>query len=117
MDYVKWVVDPTIEITPRNLVHGFVQQFGHFTEDVIVLKGEIHLHRKPGFMRFTSLESAQNFARIVLQDIRITPAIQNLALRLIDRIDTINEGRIWQAAQLVSSFSFSLSFPDLYYSV
>ena len=93
------MVHPQIEITPRQHVRGFVQQFGNLTEDVVLLKGEIHLGRKPGSMRYTTIEQAKHFAKIVLKDLRSTSAVRNLALRLIDRIDTINDGRLWLSAQ------------------
>jgi hypothetical protein len=80
-------------------VKGFVQQFGNITADVVVLKGEIHLGRKPGGLRFTTIERARQFARLVLKDMRNTQAVRNLALRVIDRIDSINDGRLWLAAQ------------------
>lgn len=93
------MVHPQVEIAPRERVRGFVQQFGNLTEDVVVLKGEIHLGRKPAGLRFTSIERAQRFATLVLRDLRSTPSVRNLALRLVDRIDAINDGRLWQAAQ------------------
>lgn len=100
MDYVKWVVHPQIEVAPIKNVRGFVQQFGNLTQDVVVLKGEIHLGRKPAGMRFTTIEPARRFATTVLRDLRSTPAVRNLALRLIDRIDSINDGRLWLAAHM-----------------
>jgi hypothetical protein len=76
-----------------------VEEFAHLTEDVILLKGEVHLGRKPGGMRFVTEEASRNFARMVLKEIRPPPSITGLASRLIGRIDTINEGRLWQSAQ------------------
>lgn len=93
------MVNPQIEVAPNENVKGFVQQFSHLTEDVVVLKGEVHLSRKPGGLRFTTIERAHEFAGLVLRDMRNTPAVRNLALRLIERIDTINDGRLWQSAQ------------------
>ncbi|PVG00773.1 hypothetical protein CPB86DRAFT_754331 [Serendipita vermifera] len=100
MDYVKWVINPRIDVAPRDRIRGFVEDFAHLTEDVILLKGEVHLGRKPGGMRFTTEEASRNFARMVLKEMRPPTPIASLASRLIKRIDTINEGRLWQAAHM-----------------
>jgi hypothetical protein len=99
MDFVKWVVTPRIEVAPRDNIRGFVQDFANITEELFVLKGEIHLRRKPGSMRFLTLERAREFASLVLYDMLATQAVQNLAGRFIQRMDSITAGRLWVAAQ------------------
>jgi len=99
LDLVKWVVKPRIEIVPRENIRGFVQDFANITEELFVLRGEIHLGRKPGSMRFLTLERAREFASLVLYDMRVTQAVQNLAGLLIHRIDSLTVGRLWVAAQ------------------
>lgn len=47
MDYVKNVVNPTRMVAPRDSIRGFVDDFYNITEDVLLLKGEIHYERKP----------------------------------------------------------------------
>lgn len=47
MDYVKNVVNPIKQVAPRDSIRGFVDDYYHFTEDVLLLKGEIHYERKP----------------------------------------------------------------------
>jgi hypothetical protein len=99
MDFVKCVVKPRIDVAPQDNIKGFVQDFANITEELFVLRGEIHLGRKPGSMRFLTLERARQFASLVLHDMRTTQAVQNLAGRLIHRIDSIVAGRLWIAAQ------------------
>ena len=47
MDYVKNVVNPIKQVAPRDSIRGFVDDYYHFTEDVLFLRGEIHYERKP----------------------------------------------------------------------
>jgi len=47
MDYVKNVVNPIRLVAPRDSIRGFVDDFYNITEDVLLLKGEIHYERKP----------------------------------------------------------------------
>jgi hypothetical protein len=47
MDYVKNVVNPIKQVAPRDSIRGFVEDYYRFTEDVLLLKGEIHYERKP----------------------------------------------------------------------
>lgn len=99
MDFVKWVVKPQIDVAPRENLRGFVQEYGPRTEEVLHLNGEIHLYRKPGSMRFTTMERAHQFASLVLHDMLATHAVQTLAARLVHRIDSLTGGRLWVAAQ------------------
>lgn len=47
MDYVKNVVNPIMQVAPRDSIRGFVDDYYHLTEDVLLLSGEIHYERKP----------------------------------------------------------------------
>lgn len=47
MDYVKNVVNPIKQVAPRDSIRGFVDDYYRFTEDVLLLRGEIHYERKP----------------------------------------------------------------------
>ena len=47
MDYVKNVVNPIKQVAPRDSIRGFVDDYYHITEDVLLLRGEIHYERKP----------------------------------------------------------------------
>lgn len=47
MDFVKNVVNPIKQVAPRNSIRGFVNDFYNITEDVLLLRGEIHYQRKP----------------------------------------------------------------------
>jgi hypothetical protein len=47
MEFVKHVALPIRQVAPRRTIRGFKEDFGHLTEDVVLLAGEIHLNRKP----------------------------------------------------------------------
>jgi hypothetical protein len=47
MELAKHVALPIRQVAPRRTLRGFKEDFGHLTEDVVLLAGEIHLHRKP----------------------------------------------------------------------
>lgn len=47
MDYVKNVINPIKQVAPRDSIRGFVDDYYHHTEDVLLLRGEIHYERKP----------------------------------------------------------------------
>lgn len=47
MDYVKHVAEPIRQVAPRNVIRGFVDEYGHSMADVLLLAGELHLGRKP----------------------------------------------------------------------
>lgn len=47
MEYVKNVVNPVKQVAPRDSIRGFVDDYYYFTEDVLLLRGEIHYQRKP----------------------------------------------------------------------
>lgn len=99
---------------------GFVDDFGRYTEDVLLLAGEVHNDRKPvrcsdskhqayffsslmrlnlqGFMTFTISEARDDYTRLVLQGIIHLPSIRTLADAVADRMLKLNDGRMWMAA-------------------
>ncbi|KAF7981557.1 hypothetical protein HWV62_33165 [Athelia sp. TMB] len=95
MDYVKNVVWPIRQIAPRHSIHGFVEDFEHIQEDVILLTGEIHYERKPGSVLFTTTPGRDFFSRIVLHSVRATASVYALAESLAQRIDAKVGGRMW----------------------
>jgi len=38
---------PVVELVPAATMRGFVNDYGHSTEDVLLLQGEMHSDRKP----------------------------------------------------------------------
>ena len=100
MEMTKTVIEPVRHVAPRSMLRGWVDQFYDKTEDVLLLEGEVHLDRKPGFMRFTTTEARDDMGRIVLYDLRPPAMIRDLAARVIKRMDEVNDGRAWMAAHL-----------------
>lgn len=100
MDYVKNVVNPIKQVAPHNSIRGFVDDFYNFTEDVLLLKGEIHYERKPASMLFTSTTGRDKFARLVLYEITHTDSVKELAEAMSDRMRDIVGGRMWMGAHM-----------------
>lgn len=100
MDYTKSVTKPTRHVARKSSLRGLVEDYGHIRQRVLLIEGEIHLNRKPGSLRFTTEEARDNFARIVLQDIHVTSRVVELAQKIIERMDMLNDGRSWMAAHM-----------------
>lgn len=100
MDFTKTVARPTRMVARHDKLHGYIQEYKNVTADVLLLEGEVHLGRKGGFMFYTTEEARDNFARIVLQDLRASERVLRLARKVISRMDTNNERRTWMAAHM-----------------
>ncbi|PVG04811.1 hypothetical protein CPB86DRAFT_18038 [Serendipita vermifera] len=102
MEFTKTVVKPIRQVAPvpslRSLTLDF--SFRRYPQRVLLLEGELHLGRKPGSLRFTSVKAREDYARIVLQDLRPPEWVRVLASRLIRRMDYIRNGRAWLAAHM-----------------
>ncbi|KAF8321693.1 hypothetical protein DL93DRAFT_2163289 [Clavulina sp. PMI_390] len=96
--FSKAVDNPVIEIAPIELMRGFVNDFAQFNEEVLLVEGEVHGDRKPGFMAFTSEAARDAYQKLVLNGIVHPPAIQALADAIADRMTAMNGGRTWMSA-------------------
>lgn len=47
MEYIKSVTFPIKQVAPRETLRGLWEDYGHLTEDVVLLEGEVHYQRKP----------------------------------------------------------------------
>ncbi|KIJ17149.1 hypothetical protein PAXINDRAFT_167928, partial [Paxillus involutus ATCC 200175] len=100
MDYVKNVVNPIKQVAPRDSIRGFVEDYYRFTEDVLLLKGEIHYERKPGGLRFASTTTRDDFARLVLFQIHPTDRVKELSASMDLRMQQLVGGRMWMGAHM-----------------
>jgi hypothetical protein len=100
MDYAKTVINPIRQVVRHDSIHGLIQEYKNVTQDVFLLEGEIHLNRKPGSLFYTTEEARDDFARIVLQDVRASERVHALAEKIISRMNRFNEGRTWMAAHM-----------------
>ncbi|KAH7890025.1 hypothetical protein F5I97DRAFT_1800529 [Phlebopus sp. FC_14] len=100
MDYVKNVVNPIRQVAPRDSIRGYVEDYYHFTEDLLLLRGEIHYERKPGGLRFTSTIARDRFARLVLFEIQHTDRVKELAEAMDHRMRGMADGRMWMGAHM-----------------
>ncbi|KIJ63298.1 hypothetical protein HYDPIDRAFT_29556 [Hydnomerulius pinastri MD-312] len=100
MDYVKNVVNPIRQVAPRDSIRGYAEDYYRFTEDVLLLKGEIHYERKPGGLRFTSTAARDVFARLVLFEIHPTDRVKELADTMDLHMRELVGGRMWMGAHM-----------------
>jgi hypothetical protein len=100
MDLTKTVIKPIREVARHDSIHGFLQEFKNVSQNVFFLEGEIHLGRKPGFLLYTTEEARDDFARIVLQDVRASSRVHALAEKVVSRMNNVNDGRTWMAAHM-----------------
>ncbi|KAG9038130.1 hypothetical protein FRB95_002570 [Tulasnella sp. JGI-2019a] len=100
MDYLKSVVEPIRQITPISRISGWVDDYSHITDDILVIEGEIHLNRKPGGMRFSTLKGRDDFARGAVWGLRPTQRVRDLAAKVHDRMKDKVGGRMWVAGHM-----------------
>lgn len=96
----KAPVMPFREVAAQRTIQGWTQRFANLTEDVLLLEGETHLGRKPGGMRFTSLEAARHFTNVSLRDMHSLPQVLLLATELGHRMRQKVQGRMWIAVHM-----------------
>ncbi|EJU02501.1 hypothetical protein DACRYDRAFT_22122 [Dacryopinax primogenitus] len=99
-DLIKSVVTPIKQVARMSEVHGIIDDFGSWTDEVVHLEGEVHLYRKPGNLRFTSVANLQFFTRTVLYNLRSLPEVSALADRVDQRMKERTDGRMWSAAHV-----------------
>ncbi|KAH7928205.1 hypothetical protein BV22DRAFT_225426 [Leucogyrophana mollusca] len=100
MDYVKNVVNPIRQAAPRDSIRGYVEDYRHYTADVLLLRGEIHYERKPAGLRFTTTASRDDFSRLVLFEIHPTDSVKRLAAAMDKTMTERNGGRMWMGAHM-----------------
>lgn len=100
LDYNKAVVEPSRQVAPLHELRGVANDWGHIDADVLLLEGEIHLHRKPGFLRFTTAKARDAFSEMVLECFRPAERVMALARRIADRMTEANGGRQWMGAHM-----------------
>ncbi|EJD55335.1 hypothetical protein AURDEDRAFT_140927 [Auricularia subglabra TFB-10046 SS5] len=96
----KAPVYPIREAAPHGRMRGFAEYYAKNDEDVILLAGETHLYRKPGGLRYTSVAARDNFARLVLRDMKYRDQVDELAAVLERRMRDKVGGRMFLAAHM-----------------
>ncbi|KAG8936607.1 hypothetical protein FRC02_000600 [Tulasnella sp. 418] len=100
LDLMKSVIVPTRQVAPYSRLKGLVDDYGDSSETVLVLRGETHLRRKPGALRFTTPTARDSFTRAVLYSMRPPANVRKLAQVLHDRMMQRVGGRMWMAAHM-----------------
>ncbi|KAH7921547.1 hypothetical protein BV22DRAFT_1019122 [Leucogyrophana mollusca] len=100
MEYVQDVVNPIRQATARQHLRGLQEDYGHLTDDVVFLRGEVHWGRKPGALRFTTAATRDKYSDMVLHQIRMTDNVLQLAERLDSRMMNITGGRMWMCGHM-----------------
>ena len=100
MEFTRTVTEPTRQVVLRGSIRGWVEEYGNLTEDVVQLVGETHLNRKPGAMRFTTLEGRTDIENRVLHYVVPVDAMYALAEQLALRMREHVNGRLWMGAHM-----------------
>lgn len=100
MDWTKTVVEPIKQVARYSAIRGFIDDFAWVSQDVMLLEGELHLGRKPGFVKYTTVHARDSFARTVLYDINPSQRVKSLAAKVVKRMDELNHGRLWLAGHM-----------------
>ncbi|KAF8321692.1 hypothetical protein DL93DRAFT_2051444, partial [Clavulina sp. PMI_390] len=79
-------------------MNGLVDDLRNRTEDVLLVTGELHDQRRPGFLFFTSPTARDDFTSTVLHGLTHIDSISLLADALAERMRELNGGRMWMAA-------------------
>jgi hypothetical protein len=97
-------------------MRGLIDDFGHYRQDVLLIRGELHDFRVPvrtyclhkahrefddafqGSLFFTSNSSRDDFANMVLRGIIHPSPIELLADAVALQMRKLNDGRMWMAA-------------------
>jgi hypothetical protein len=93
-------VEPSRQVAPLHELRGVINDWDYINADVLLVEGEIHLHRKPGFLRFTTPEARDAFSEMVLEGFRPSERVMALAKRIADRMTETNGGRQWMGAHM-----------------
>ncbi|KDQ16760.1 hypothetical protein BOTBODRAFT_106823 [Botryobasidium botryosum FD-172 SS1] len=100
MDYLKSVVEPIKQVAPVWRLRGMKDDFDSVNDDILVLEGETHLNRKPGGLRFTTVEGRDNFAALVLYGLQPIEPIRILTARMAAKMRERVGGRMWLAGHM-----------------
>ena len=100
MEWTKSVVEPIKHVARYSALRGFTDDFAGMMTDIVLLEGEVHLGRKPGFVRYTTVAARDDFARTVLYDLSPSQRVKDLAKRIVKRVDKLNHGRLWLAGHM-----------------
>ncbi|KII93203.1 hypothetical protein PLICRDRAFT_100474 [Plicaturopsis crispa FD-325 SS-3] len=99
IEFGKTVINPLRMAVKRDSIRSF-QHDWDVEADVVHLKGETHLNRKPGNVLFTTTAARDEFTRITLHGMHAPDVLLNLAERLDKRMAAKNNGRMWMSAHM-----------------
>ncbi|KAK0195014.1 hypothetical protein F5146DRAFT_922886 [Armillaria mellea] len=100
LELSKAVTEPMKQFARRSAIRGFQDDFSGRKEEVLLLSGPLHHHRKPGGMRFTTRSALNEYLHVVLNDIRHIDAAISLADLMVQRLYDLVGGRLWMAAHM-----------------
>ncbi|KAK0225511.1 hypothetical protein IW262DRAFT_1266724 [Armillaria fumosa] len=100
MELSKAVTEHMKQFARRSTIRGFQGDFSGRKEEVLLLSGPLHHHRKPGGMRFTSRSALDEYLHVVLYDIRVIDTVISLADLMVQRLYDLVGGRLWMAAHM-----------------
>jgi len=99
-ELLKTVTEHIKQVVPRSSIRGFKENYHRVDTDVALLEGDLHLGRKPAFMRFTDDRGRSQFASMILHGFIQPHPILALAETLAERMRQLNDGRRWMGAHM-----------------
>ncbi|KAK0505188.1 hypothetical protein EDD18DRAFT_1060580 [Armillaria luteobubalina] len=100
LELSKTVTEYMKQFARRSTIRGFQDDFSGRKEEVVLLSGPLHHHRKPGGMRFTTRYALDEYLHLVLHDIRHIDAVISLADLMVQGLYELVGGRLWMAAHM-----------------
>ncbi|KZT58173.1 hypothetical protein CALCODRAFT_540247 [Calocera cornea HHB12733] len=99
-DMTKSVASPSSYLVEPSRTLAFSQEFGGLDARVVHLEGEIHMGHPPGGLYFGTAQAANDFATMVVKDMRPAREVEELGKRLARKMSERVQGRMWSAAHM-----------------
>lgn len=95
MDFLKSPINPITQVAKESALRGLYEDGYNQKSKIFHVKGEIHLYRRAGSLRFTTPEARDNFKTIILEYLKPLPRIYQVAAIVDARMREMNQGRAW----------------------
>ncbi|TIB81590.1 hypothetical protein E3Q22_00934 [Wallemia mellicola] len=100
MDFLKSPINPITQVAKESSLRGLYEDGYNVKSKLFHVKGEIHLYRRAGSLRFTTPEARDNFKEIILEYLKPLPRIYQVATIVDARMREMNQGRAWASAHM-----------------
>ncbi|EJT97137.1 hypothetical protein DACRYDRAFT_102540 [Dacryopinax primogenitus] len=99
-DMTKTVSTPSSHLIDPSAAQSWTMQFAGLEERIVHLEGEMHMGHPPGGLYFTTAQAANDYATMVVSDVRHVREVELLGERLAEKMYERVGGRMWSAAHM-----------------